>query len=76
MAEQKGAWSNPRRGSTVGAVRPSAVFENFYEKASNDPDAWDGYNTQSAGGGFLVVDDSHECREVDEFCVELDADFF
>ena len=37
MVEQGKGWKNPRRGTTVGAVRPSAVFENFYEKAGNDP---------------------------------------
>jgi len=31
-------WKNPRRGATAGAVWPSAVFENFYERAGNDPD--------------------------------------
>jgi hypothetical protein len=38
MAEQSKVWRNPRRGGSVGAVWPSAVFENFYEKAGNDPD--------------------------------------
>ncbi len=37
MAGQGRDWRNPRRGTSVGAARPSAVFENFYEKASNDP---------------------------------------
>ena len=37
--EERGAGGgSPRRGVTTGAVWPSALFENFYERASNDPD--------------------------------------
>ena len=38
MAEQGKGGGHPRRGIAGGAVWPNAVFENFYEKASNDPD--------------------------------------
>lgn len=40
-------WTRPTRGGGPDAFIPAA----------NRPDAWDAYNTQSAGGGFLVVGD-------------------
>jgi len=40
-------WVRPTRGSASNALIP----------ASNTPGAWNGYNTQSAGGCFLVVGD-------------------
>src|SRR5581483_6574623 len=41
-------WSRPTRGGgTANALLPS----------SNRSDTWNGFNTQSAGGGFLVAGD-------------------
>ncbi len=40
-------WERPTRGNG----------DEAFISASNSPDAWDGYNTQSAGGGFMVVGD-------------------
>jgi hypothetical protein len=41
-------WSRPTRGAGPA---------NAFIAASNQPNTWNGYNTQSAGGGFLVVGD-------------------
>src|SRR5262249_32889419 len=41
-------WSRPTRGGGPG---------NALIPASNVPGTWNGFNTQSAGGGFLVVGD-------------------
>jgi hypothetical protein len=41
-------WSRPTRGGGVG---------NALIPASNQSNTWNGFNTQSAGGGFLVVGD-------------------
>ena len=38
MVERERDWRNPRRGVSTGARWPSAVFENFYERAGNDPE--------------------------------------
>ena len=35
---RSGAPGRGRRGATIGGVWPSAVLENFYERASGDPD--------------------------------------
>ncbi len=40
-------WVRPARGSGPAAFIPAA----------NDPEAWNAFNTQSVGGGFLVVGD-------------------
>jgi hypothetical protein len=41
-------WNRPTRGGGPG---------NAFIPAANTPGAWNGYNTQSAGGAFLVVGD-------------------
>jgi hypothetical protein len=41
------SWVRPTRGSAANAFIPAA----------NDPEAWNAFNTQSVGGGFLVVGD-------------------
>lgn len=41
------SWVRPTRGANDNAFIP----------ASNDPNSWNSFNTQSVGGGFLVVGD-------------------